>query len=395
MRSLWLLCRPWQWRRGRATEELRRELSIRFGTDVSLFSCGCEGLHALLKSLDTERGDEIILQAYTCVVLPNAIEAAGLVPIYSDVDQDTLNLDCADVERKITHRTKAIISQNTFGIPAETRKLRALCDRYNLFLIEDCAHIIPDQTGPQDIGMQGDFVLLSFGRDKAISGISGGAMLSRHSGISQKLLAEEGGAQALSAFHIARLLLYPLLYWIARPLYGIGIGKVLLWIARKLHLLIPIVTNEEKRGTMHAALHRIPNACASLALMELRKLQMINDHRRLLTNFYIEALHRESLPIPAGIRENLPLQKFPIFVQNADGIRSSLRRNNIHLNDGWTGCVVCPADIDLLRTGYIPGSDPQAEAACAMILSLPTHPTMTIDLARKLMKELSSILRKI
>ncbi|MEI8230710.1 MAG: aminotransferase class I/II-fold pyridoxal phosphate-dependent enzyme [Candidatus Peregrinibacteria bacterium] len=387
-RSLKLLLQPWKWKRGTETELLRSELSGHFGMDVIFFSCGRQGLLALLKAFEAEKGSEIIIQAYTCVVVPNAIEAAGLVPVYADVDIETLNLDCSDVERKITHKTKAILCQHSFGIPADTRTLRALCDRYNLFLIEDCAHIIPDASGPEEIGKDGDFILLSFGRDKAISGIDGGAMLSRDSRITQQLIALEGSATDMKGQRIARLLLYPLLYWICRPLYGMGIGKDLLWLARRISLLVPILTSGEKNGIMSAKLQRIPNACAALALTELRNLKAINDHRRELTNFYFEALQKNSIPVPKGITPDLPLLKFPLFVKNANGIRAALKQKNIHLNDGWTGCVVCPADSNLSAAGYVPGSDPQAEAACQMILSLPTHPTMTLDQAQILTEAL-------
>lgn len=360
--------------------------------DACLFGSGREALKALLYSIDAKRGDEIIVQAYTCVVVPNAIEAAGLVPVFADIERDTLNLDCDEVEHKISPKTKAIICQHTFGIPADTQKLRALCDRYGIFLIEDCAHLLPDAYGPKEIGTQGDFFFFSFGRDKAISGITGGAVLSRHSTVSLKLMESEGGAKNLSSITIARLLLYPLLYWVARPFYGIGIGKVLLWGAQKLALLIPIVTREEKEGRMPLPLHRLPNACAILALDAFNHLQEINDHRRTLTRYYLVALSEASIPVLSGIKRDLPLQKFPIFVKNAAGIRRALRRQNIHLNDGWTGCVICPADIDLAASNYIPGSDPEAEAACEMILSLPTHPTMTLAQAKYLVKELSFIL---
>ena len=54
------------------------------------------------------------------------------------------------------------------------------------------------------------------------------------------------------------------------------------------------------------------------------------------------------------------------------------------MDDGWTGCVVCPDTVDPVDAGYDPGSDPAAENACLQILSLPTHPTMTLSQAVQL-----------
>lgn len=412
-RSLSLLLQPWKWKNGAERETLRRKLTEKFGAATFLFASGREAFLALLRTMGPNTGDEIIVQSYTCVVLPNAIRAAGFVPIYAEIDRESLNIDCDALENVITPRTRAVVCQHTFGIPADTKRLREICTRRNLLLIEDCAHIIPDETGPADIGRRGDFVLLSFGRDKAISGITGGALLMRNNEqtnkrvnetIAQRLRAEEEQAHSLSLITIKRLLLYPVVYSVARPLYGIGIGKALLVMARLIGALVPILSKKEKQGHMPSVLHRLPNACASLALASLNNLQRINAHRRSLTAFYHaegkrrgwfipRSAEREGGPLLAGVTPDLPLQKFPLFVKNADGIRAALKKQNVHLNDGWTGCVICPEGVDMDEAHYVPGSNPEAEAACEKILSLPTHPTMTLEQAHSLIETLSPMMK--
>lgn len=392
LQALALLLRPWKWKRGKETENFRKALTEKFSADAFLFSSGREGLLALFRSLNIGAGEEIIIQGYTCTALPNAIHGAGGVPIYADIARETLNLDIEAVRQAITSRTRVVICQHTFGIPSDVTALRALCNEHDLVLIEDCAHIIPDETGPAEIGKYGDFILLSFGRDKAISGIAGGAILSQKEDVSVALKREEEKATDFSLFTIKRLLFYPLFYSIARPLYGLFIGKVFLFLMRKIKLLIPVVTDEEKEGSVSPILHRIPNACAALALRELGRLKQINDHRRRLTRFYLEEGSKKGWPVLEGVSSDLPLQKFPLFVMNAAGIRSTLKKKNIHLDDGWTGCVVCPPGINMDAMNYEPGSDPDAEAAAEMILSLPTHPTMSLEQARKLAKMIDAAL---
>src|SRR3989338_3698878 len=168
-RSIALLAAPWTWRTGRSGPSLTEELSCRFAADTFLFLSGREALCALLQALPLQDGDEVIVQGYTCVVVPNAIEAAGGVPVYADIDRDTLNLNARTVAPHITPRTRAIICQHTFGIPALAEELKKLCVRHGLLLIEDCAHVMPDATGPADVGAHGNFVFFSFGRDKALS----------------------------------------------------------------------------------------------------------------------------------------------------------------------------------------------------------------------------------
>lgn len=248
-RTAGLMLQPWKWRTGKSTELLRSAITKEFGGDAYLFSSGREALLALLRSLPFEQSAEVIIQGYTCVVLPNAIHAAGYSPVYADIDPRTLNLNLESVRARITPRTRAIICQHTFGIPADVRALQELCNEHNLVLIEDCAHIIPDEGGP-GIGNTGQYTMMSFGRDKAISGITGGAIVSRNSDISTKLLQEETQAIPLSLWTIFRLLLYPETYLKSRMVFRVlSLGKLFLKVSQKLHMLVPILTKQENLDT--------------------------------------------------------------------------------------------------------------------------------------------------
>lgn len=392
--ALRLLWHPSRWIEGSEKEAFKQLLGNKFSGEAMLFSSGREALLAILRSLRFSPGEEVIVQGYTCIVVPNAIIAAGMTPVFVDIDRNTLNLDIEETAKAITPKTRAIICQHTFGIPADTQKLRALCDRHSLILIEDCAHIIPDRSGPSEIGRHGDLFFFSFGRDKAISGVSGGAVVCKKTDLCARVRTLEEQATPLGRVHIMQHLFYPLLYALSRPLYCMGIGKILLAIAGKIRLLPKILTRSEKKGIMQPMLHRMPNACAALALAQLCRLGAMNDHRRMLTSYY--ALHpltrayavRASLAHPS-----LPLQKFPLFVPHAQAIRRKLKRQNIHLYDGWTGCVICPANADTSAAGYHDGDDPSAEMAGEQILSLPTHPGMTLKQAKELTQVLLVRLR--
>ena len=259
-------------------------------------------------------------------------------------------------------------------------------------LIEDCAHIMPDASGPKEIGHLGDALFFSFGRDKAISGVAGGAALSRHADIATELQKQKDEAPSLRQWQIKRLLQYPLLYAISKPLYGIGIGKILLFMFGKLRLLAPITTRREKQGNMDTVIHTMPNACAVLALAQWRKLQQINDHRRALTTYYFNEAVRRKWPILLGVLPNFPLQKFPLFTPGAERIRQTLKKHNILLHDGWTGCVICPADSNQAACGYNDGDDPDAEMAGRQILALPTNPDTSMMQAKQLVDLLDSLL---
>lgn len=388
-----LLFAPWKWKKTEHGEALRISLQQAFRGSAYLFSSGREGLLALLRSLRFERGAEIIIQGYTCIAVPNAIHTAGYTPVYADIDKETLNMDPDAVQGHITSRTRAIICQHTFGIPANTKRLKSMCREHNLLLIEDCAHILPDASGPGGIGRESDYLFTSFGRDKALSGITGGAVIARNNIAKKNLSEEEREAAPLKNGTIARLLLYAPLYHKIRPMYGLlGSGKILLSACQRLRLLTPVLTQKEKMGIMSPVLHAMPEPCAALAGREFQQLAQLNEHRRTITNMFLQEATRRNWKVPKNVHADIPLQKFPLLVTDPDALRAQLKKQHIYLDDGWTGAVVCPRTVDQEAANYIAGSCPHAEYVARSIVSLPTHPTMTQKQTKALLRALSFLL---
>ena len=160
-----------------------------------------------------------------------------------------------------------------------------------------------------------------------------------------------------------------------------------------LKILPPIVTSMEKAGHQSPVLHRLPNACAALALDQLQRINEINDHRRSLVRCYLEASAQHGWPVLRGIRTDFPLQKYPLFIAGAEALRQKLKKQNIHLHDGWTGCVICPDSVDSSIYGYMDGSDPRAEEVAESILCLPTHPMMKLKEAKHLTEALNHAMK--
>ncbi len=394
-RTLALSYAPWAYRKGSERTLLKRDLKERYGYDATLFATGRESLLALLRAFDLPAGSDVIVQGFTCVVVPNAIKAAGLRTVYADIDPETLNLTPETVAAVASPRTRVVICQHTFGIPAETHELKTQCDANGWILIEDCAHVLPDRGGPNGILCHADHAICSFGRDKAISGIGGGAALTRDPETSRRLMELESKSKEASLWSVVRLLEYPpRMAHLVRPLTGLRLAGPLLAPLKLLGLFAPVLTDDEKKGRMPFKLRRMPNACAALARWQLGQLERINDHRRALTKRYLEASGAKGWAVIRAVTPSLPLQKFPMFVEGAARVRAALKPRNVHLDDGWTGCVVCPGACDVSAAGYKTGSDPQAESAARSILSLPTHPTMTPAQADELVALLDPLLRR-
>lgn len=135
-----------------------------------------------LQALDLPKGSEVILPAFTCVVIANPVLWAGLEPIYVDIDLKDFNPSISQYLEKITPRTKLILVQHTFGSVVDVEKLRSellKLGRSDIMIVEDLAHAFGggylDGTGA--LGTKADFAILTFGVEKVISTIRGGGII--------------------------------------------------------------------------------------------------------------------------------------------------------------------------------------------------------------------------
>ncbi|MDA4124906.1 MAG: DegT/DnrJ/EryC1/StrS family aminotransferase [Thaumarchaeota archaeon] len=137
---------------------------------------GTAALHTAMVGLEVGRGDEVIIPTYAWVACPDAVVAAGGTPVLADVN-DTLTIDPADVERRITKRTKAIMAVHTRGVPCDLSTLMRIAKRNSLFLIEDVAQAAGGSYKERRLGSYGDVGTFSFQLNKMITAGEGGALV--------------------------------------------------------------------------------------------------------------------------------------------------------------------------------------------------------------------------
>jgi CDP-6-deoxy-D-xylo-4-hexulose-3-dehydrase len=125
-------------------------------------------------------GDEVIGVAAGFPTTVNPILQFGAVPVFVDVELPTYNIDPAKIEAAIGPRTKAIMLAHTLGNPFDLAKVRALCDTYNLWLIEDCCDALGSTYGGQMVGTFGDIGTLSFYPAHHITMGEGGAVFTNN-----------------------------------------------------------------------------------------------------------------------------------------------------------------------------------------------------------------------
>lgn len=137
---------------------------------------GTSALHLALDIIGLKLGDEVLVPTITFVATPQAISATGATPVFCDVEEDTLNIDLADAERKITRKTKAIVPVHYRGMPCEMDEVFKLADEYGLRVVEDAAHAFGSHYRKRKIGSFGDLTCFSFDPIKNITCGEGGAI---------------------------------------------------------------------------------------------------------------------------------------------------------------------------------------------------------------------------
>jgi len=135
------------------------------------------GLEIIAHLLNIEKGDEIILPSFTFVSSANAFVSHGAIPVFVDIELETLNLDLDLVEKAITPKTKAVVAVHYAGHPCDLNRLKEICNRHQIYLIEDAAMAFGNTFEEFQLGGIGDFGVISFDVTKQISSIQGGLLI--------------------------------------------------------------------------------------------------------------------------------------------------------------------------------------------------------------------------
>ena len=143
---------------------------------VALSSCTA-ALHLALEVLKLEPADEVIVPAMTFAASANTIVHAGAKPVFADCERDTMNISPADIERRITPRTKAIMVVHMAGRSCEMDKIMAIARKHELTVIEDAAHAVEAEYKTKKVGTIGDIGCFSFYVTKNLVTAEGGMAL--------------------------------------------------------------------------------------------------------------------------------------------------------------------------------------------------------------------------
>jgi perosamine synthetase len=357
-------------------DDLRRAMGALIGVPpehVSLFWRGRVAMYAILRALGIGHGDEVIVPAFTCVAVPNAVLYTGATPVYVDIDEATYTADPAAVAAAMSPRTRAVLAQNTFGLSADLDALREIAAPHGAVVVDDCTHGLGGTYKGRPNGAAAHAAFYSTQWSKPISTGLGGIAVTTDAALARELAALERAAPEPSARE--RALLAAMLVArerIATP-RTIRAGRAAYRVVSRAGFVPGSSTGDELAGTEmpEGFVARLSGFQARLASRRLATLDAAVRRRRAVAADYSAwlAARGKTAPFEPDSAVHAFL-RYPIRVWERDAFVEEAARRGVLLGD-WFHSPLYPIDEDLERWGYRPGSSPVAERVSAEIVNLP------------------------
>jgi perosamine synthetase len=361
-------------------DEFRRAVGALVGVPpehVALFWKGRVALYAILRALDIGRGDEVVVPAFTCVAVPNAVMYTGATPVYVDIDESTYTPDVAAVRAAIGPRTRAIVAQNTFGLSSDMDALAAVAAPSGAVVLDDSTHGLGGAYRGQPSGAAAAAAFYSTQWSKPISTGLGGIAVTLDPVLARELRALERTAR--DPTFIEQTLLRAMVLArerVATPRtlrYGRAVYRALGHAG--------LVPGSSSRGELEAPvmpssfLTRMSQVQAGLGRRRLGALRSTVLRRRETAQRYTEWLTaRGRTPVHEPSFCTHAFLRYPLRVHGRDEFLEDARRRGLDLGD-WFHSPLYPIRGDLTPWGYRWGSNPAAERITTEIVNLPTDVT--------------------
>lgn len=310
---------------------------VRYGVAVS---SGTAALHCCMYALEIGEGDEVIVPPITFAATSNSVLYQGGTPVFADVDSQTLLVDPASVESKITPKTKAIIAVDYAGQPCDWDELRAIADRHGLKLVADACHAIGAEYAGRKVGKLADMTVFSFHPVKHVATGEGGMVVTDDNQLADR----------------------------ARLFRGHGISS-------------DFRSREESGAWFYEMVdlgfnYRLTDIQSALGISQMNKLDASLARRREIAASYDKAFADTPVsPLELANDRSHAYHLYVVKVPQRDRVFSALREQGIGVNVHYIPVHLHPYYMQNLGTGE--GLCPVAEAAYAEIISLPMFPALT------------------
>ena len=320
------------------------------------------GAFLVLHSWGIGPGDEVLVPSLTFIASVNVIAHTGATPVFVDVDQRTWNIDPADVEQKITSRTKAIMPIDQIGLPCDIDSINAIAERRGLLVLEDAACAFASRNAGRPIGALADATVFSLHARKVVSTGEGGMITTDNNAAAERLrrLCHQG--MSISAY--------------------------------ERHTASPTVFETYPEVGFN---FRITDIQAAIGNAQLDKLHDMLERRANIAQRYNDYLHGHPLfvapYVPEGVRHNW--QTYMIGVRPGCGIERNAVMERLFERGIPTRRGVMASHLEPPYRGY-GALLPHTEVAAATTLQLPMHSALTAgqhDYILEKLEELTSGVR--
>jgi len=342
-----------------------------------VFYRGRVGLYALLKALGVGLEDQVAVQAFTCLAVPEGIMATGAQPLWVDIEPSGYNMDVQDLKRKITTQTKAIIVQHTYGIPADMDALRRVADEHNIPIIEDCAHTLLSEYRSQRVGTFGVGSFYSFEWGKpVVAGVGGSAMANQPE--LQRMLShfytsfvdppKRVRFKLALQYYGFRVLYRPAFYWPVRSLFHL-LGES--------GLIESNYNPVEGEKAPDFGWRMAPESRRRLA-REISRVQDIAKHSAWVVEQYRDRIQGDWVVHPKiHSHTKVFFARYPLRTHNKKRLLELARQKRVELAN-WYNTPIHPLQGTALQAvGYRIGACPNAERRSQEVVTLPVHLRVT------------------
>ena len=315
-------------------------------TEAVAVNSGTAALHTAAFAAGIGNSDEVIVPALTFVASANCVLYLGGRPIFADILPGTLNVDPADIERKITQRTKAIVSVDFAGQPCNYQAIREIATRYHLVVIEDAAHALGATYCGNKVGTLNEYTTLSFHPVKHITTGEGGMIVTDDASLAAKMRAFRSHGITTDFKQRA------------------DAGS---WI----YEMVALGFN-----------YRISDLNCALGISQLTKLDSwLIRRREIAARYNKEFVALSNIEVPTVLPDCESAWHLYVIRLNLERLRvgraeifKALRAENIGVNVHY---IPVPWHPYYQKLGYTKGQWPVAEAAYERLISLPIFPTMS------------------
>ncbi len=361
-------------------DHLKNDISQYLRSDprhIYFFWKGRVAFYALLKAMGVKEGEEVILPAFTCVVVPNAILYLGAKPVYVDVTEKTYNMDIDRVSAAISDRTKVIVCQNTYGLSSNLDGLKDIADRHGLYTIEDCTHGFGGTYKGEANGLTCDAAFFSTQWNKPFStGIGGfavvnnGVLAHRLSDLEKDLVGPTSKEliNLKMLYFVRRYLINDKTYW---PLV-----RIYRWLSRN-NLVVGSSSGEEISSVSmpEGYFKAFSNVQAKEGIKSLSWLPKDLDVRKMTARLYNKVLADSGkCHVDESLFDDHSFLKYPLLVKDRAKFMRLAEKHRVALGD-WFLSPLHPIKGDLTPWGYEYGKFPVAECLASHVVNLPTTPS--------------------